>query len=247
MTKHTSMEDYLRIKSMFDTRTVLHAPSSSEQTIQTAPGRLEDHSVEESIDTSELDQQDIERIRKEDPFMYYSIVQHARKMRSSGFVSHMDGVGEALGSPVPSPADTAAGHPNPGIRRGAAFLDNSNNRGPPFQASNTRSSRTEEQKLVSSFAHQRHPVSSSFQHVSSSVPSQGLTPYPSFPGYPVGVVTRKRRISVEADYTKEMVDLIASFSGHLNNPLNESASTLESDDNSDIDLGGLDLSSLELE
>lgn len=218
---------------------------TSDQTILTARVCPED----ESIAISELDLHDIERIRSEDPFMYHSIAQHVRKMRLSGFVSHLDFLGDELRSPDPSPADTAAGDPNPStIPRDAAFINNNNNnnRGPPHQPSNAQLSRTAEHD-ISPFAQRRHPFSSSFHQVPSSFSSHLQSPFPqSFPGHSSGIVTRKSRISNEVDHREDIVKLIASFSVHLGDPRSDTAYAIQSENNSDNDLNEVDLSFLGL-
>eukprot|EP00804_Cyclotella_cryptica_P009808 CCRYP_016253-RA/>CCRYP_016253-RA protein AED:0.30 eAED:0.30 QI:0/-1/0/1/-1/1/1/0/166 len=109
MPKNCSVEDFLGNMSLLEAGAVLHTSSSVDQNILTVPCRLAESFEEECIDTSELNQQDIQRIREEDPFMYHSILQHFRKMRSSFFSSDPDGMDDELGCESHCPADTAQG------------------------------------------------------------------------------------------------------------------------------------------
>eukprot|EP00804_Cyclotella_cryptica_P009822 CCRYP_016255-RA/>CCRYP_016255-RA protein AED:0.21 eAED:0.21 QI:0/-1/0/1/-1/1/1/0/220 len=220
---------------MLEAGTIVHTASSVDQTILTVPSRLADSFREQAIDISELTQQDIQRIRDEDPFMYHSILQHLRKMRSSSFTPDRDGVDDELGWESHCPADTVAGYPIllTNIWQTAAVDYNPN---PTEQASNDQISTSSEQTVsplrFSSSSHQASSCYSSpwrrrstSSHISSSI------------------VTRKRRISAEADDRKEMAELVTSFSAH---PRPDLASIFDLD-NSGGDFDEVDLSFLEHE
>ena len=202
-------------------RNVLNTGSTCDKRILITPECADGTSAEESIDIRELDPEDIEIIRAQDSFMYHSIVQRFRKMRSNGYVPHLDGVDCAHGVTGPSPADVAAGtaNPNPGtIFCDTAFFNS--NRGPPSSATNAQSSKGSA-KNISLFHLQRHHLSSSFEEVTSSSQDAFCR---RFLNSSKGIVIRKSRISVETDATKEIADLMASLSYHLRS---ESASIFE--------------------
>eukprot|EP00804_Cyclotella_cryptica_P006790 CCRYP_021044-RA/>CCRYP_021044-RA protein AED:0.18 eAED:0.18 QI:162/-1/0/1/-1/1/1/0/233 len=233
MPKNCSIEDFITNMSLLEARAVVHTVSSVDQTILTVPSRLADSYQEESIDISELTQQGIQRIRDEDPFMYHSILQHLRKMRSSSFISNRDGVDDELGWERHCPADTAGGHPISctNFWQTAAVA---NNPDPPEQAYNDQISTSSEQ-TVSPLR-----LSSSSQQVSSSSSWRRRS---TFSHISSSIVTRTRRISAEADDRKEMAELVTSFSAH---PHLDVASIFDLD-NSGGDFDEVDLSFLEHE
>ncbi|KAL3776527.1 hypothetical protein HJC23_009724 [Cyclotella cryptica] len=106
MPKDSAVEDFITNMSLLEAGAVVHTASSVDKVILTVPTCLADSFEEECINTRELNQQDIQRIRDKDPFMYHSILQHFRKIRSSSFASDRDGVDDELGWESHCPADT---------------------------------------------------------------------------------------------------------------------------------------------
>ncbi|KAL3779599.1 hypothetical protein HJC23_008901 [Cyclotella cryptica] len=244
MHKYYSTKGFLRNKSLqLETKRCVYTLNNSDQTILTTQGRLADTHKEESIDISRLDRHDIERIRKEDPFMYYSIIQHITTIPSSSFVLDHDGVDDELGWEGRCPADTAAGNPYPcTIFEDNVYVDHSNSTS--SHASNSHASIAASQHCVSHACTQLFRLSSSLQQVPASYSSrhQG-TLSESSPSYSTCVVTRKSRISVETDFCREMADLMASLSGHTHSDL---ASMFQWNSDSDSDLQQVDSCSVGL-
>eukprot|EP00804_Cyclotella_cryptica_P006789 CCRYP_021046-RA/>CCRYP_021046-RA protein AED:0.09 eAED:0.09 QI:373/1/0.5/1/0/0/2/0/234 len=234
MPKCSSIEDFIRHVPLLEAGAVVHTASSFDQIILAVPTRLADSFEEECIDTSELSQEDIQRIRDEDPFMYHSILQHFRKIRSSSFAPDRDGVDDELGWGSRYPADTAAGGHTISRTNFRQTVTVNNNPGPTAQASNDQTATSSEQSIS--------PLrfSSSTQQVSSSSSWHRVS---TFSPYSTSIVTRKRRISAEADYRKEMAELVTSLSVH---PRPDLASIFDFDD-SGGDFDKVDLSFLELE
>eukprot|EP00804_Cyclotella_cryptica_P017293 CCRYP_019571-RA/>CCRYP_019571-RA protein AED:0.05 eAED:0.05 QI:552/1/1/1/0/0/2/94/237 len=231
MHKYSSIKDFLRNAShLLETGKDAHSVNNSGQTITTTQICLADTSEPESIDTNRLDRRDIERIRKEDPFMYHSITQHIRKMQSSSVALDHDVVDDELGREGHCPADTAAGNPNPGtIFDHNVCVDNSH--GTSSHAPNTSS-----QHCVLHVRTQHFQLSSSLQQIPSSYSIRHQGPLPkSSRNYSTCVVTRQSRFSVETDFSREMADLMASF--HTRSDM---VSTFQWDSYSDGDLQQVD-------
>ncbi|KAL7521787.1 hypothetical protein ACHAWX_006469 [Stephanocyclus meneghinianus] len=243
MAKTSFTKDFLLNDALLETETGIHTGNSGDETIQTISTRLADSYEEETINIRELDLHDLERIHNQDRFMYHSIVQHVRKMRSSAFASDLHGLDDELDWPGSCPADTAAGSLNPGsILRHTAYVDI--NRGTATPALNAQASNESLQPLSAVTRQPRRPSSSS-QPVPSSCSSHGHEPSSqNSPVQSTGVVTRKRRLSVETDCRQEMADLVASFPSTSRSDMD---SMFEFDNDTDSYLDAVDLSFLGLE
>jgi hypothetical protein len=154
-------------------------------------------------------------------------------------------VDDELGWPGSCPADTAAGSLNHSSSLGlghTAYVDS--NRGTTTPASNAQAS-NESQQPISAVTRQTRHLSLSPQQVPSSSTLRRQGPFSQgVPAYSTGVVTRKRRLSVETDCRKEMADLIASLPSI---PRSDLTSLFERDNGTDTELDAVDLSFLGLE
>ncbi|KAL7474546.1 hypothetical protein ACHAW6_000517 [Cyclotella cf. meneghiniana] len=243
MSKSFLTNDFLLNDALLETETGIHTGNGGDETIQTISTRLADSYEDETINIRELDLHDLERIHNQDPFMYHSIVQHVRKMRSSGSASDLHGLDDELDWPGSCPADTAAGSLNTGSILGhTAYVDG--NRGTTTPASNAPAS-NESLQPVSAVTRQPRRPSSSSQPGPSSCSSHGQELFSrNSLVHSTGVVTRKRRLSVETDCREKMAELVASLPSTSRSDMD---SMFEFDNDTDSNLYEVDLSFLGLE
>ncbi|KAL7476687.1 hypothetical protein ACHAW6_002532 [Cyclotella cf. meneghiniana] len=243
MSKRSLNNDFLLKDALLETEAGRDTENGDEHTIQTISTRLADSYEEETINIRELDLPALERIHNQDPFMYHSIVQHVRKMRSSGFASYLHSLDDELSWPSPCPADTAAGSLNPGSILGHTahvYI----NRGTATPALNAQAS-NESLQPVSAVTRQPCRPSSSSQPVPSSCFSHDQEPLSqTSPVHSTGVVTRKRRLTVETDCRQEMAELVATFPTTSRSDMD---SMFEFENDTDSNLDAVDLSFLGLE
>jgi hypothetical protein len=172
--------------------------SSSDEVVPTGLAEDED---ECTIDTSQLSTQDLDRMRHEDSFMYHSIMAKIRKMNLAilDFTSDEEvavAVAAILG--LNGSPDAAVGNVQSDLVNGRTLVGNGSD----------SSNQANAYGRVSSSTRQRHH---SLQPAPSLSSSHQRRLSQSFSGFSTGVVTRKRRISVETALGQEMIELAASL------------------------------------